>query len=130
MPITALYGSLLALIFMALTINEALRAGLRPGSRHGGAPGEVRLPGAHSSFAEYVPLALILVALAESMKAPPQFLHGLGVALLAARAMHAFGPERTRTAPRIRRMGATLTFLVIGFSALLCFGLGLFQTLI
>ncbi len=75
----------------------------------------------HANFAEYVPLALILMALAESLKAPSILLHLLGLALIAARVIHAYGLSQTPHILRLRVLGISLTFTVIGFAALLCF---------
>jgi uncharacterized membrane protein YecN with MAPEG domain len=75
----------------------------------------------HANFAEYVPMALILMALAESLKAPSMFLHPLGLVLVGARVIHAYGLSQTPHILRLRALGITLTFTVIGIAAALCF---------
>ncbi len=66
-------------------------------------------------------MALILMALAESLKAPSIFLHLLGLVLVAARVMHAYGLSQTPHILRLRVLGMSLTFTVIGVAAALCF---------
>jgi uncharacterized membrane protein YecN with MAPEG domain len=75
----------------------------------------------HANFAEYVPMALILIALAESLKSPSVLLHLLGLGLIAARLIHAYGLSQTPHIVRLRVLGITGTFIVIGVAAALCF---------
>ena len=67
----------------------------------------------HGNFAEYVPLALFLMALAELQGLPPLILHALGLSLLAGRALHAFGVPRPPEDYRFRVAGMGLTFAVL-----------------
>ena len=71
----------------------------------------------HGNNAEFVPLALLLLLIAELMGGSPTWLHVLGGLLLVARVSHAIGmPLR---APNVfRASGATITsVLIIGISA-------------
>jgi len=73
-----------------------------------------------SSFVEYVPMALILLALIELKGTPSLVLHALGITLVAARVMHAYGSNDMRGAGLLRFLGAQLTFLVLTVSSLAC----------
>jgi uncharacterized membrane protein YecN with MAPEG domain len=121
MPITALYASLLALIFLALSVRViGFRRVVRIGLGDGGDTALLRRVRVHANFAEYVPLCLILIGLAESLRAPSLLLHGLGGLLLAARMSHAFGVSRQPEtfAWRVAGMAGTLT--VLGLAAAFC----------
>lgn len=56
----------------------------------------------HGNFAEYVPLAMILIMLAELGGASNRTLDALGLALLLGRAVHAFGVSQPRENHRFR----------------------------
>ncbi|HKZ97257.1 MAG TPA: MAPEG family protein [Hyphomicrobiaceae bacterium] len=122
MPVTALYAALLAALFLLLSSRViAQRREARVEIGHGESPQLLRRMRVHANFAEYVPFALLLIALAESLKAPHAFLHLLGLVLLAARLIHAYGLSQTPHILRLRMLGVTLTFGVIGVAAALCF---------
>jgi uncharacterized membrane protein YecN with MAPEG domain len=61
------------------------------------------------------------MTLAESLRAPSIILHLLGLALVAARVIHAYGLSQTPHILRLRALGIMLTFTVIGIAAALCF---------
>ena len=71
----------------------------------------------HANNAEFVPLALVLILIAELMGGVAWGLHLAGGGLLLGRALHAFGmPKR---APNFWRVGGTaLTWTVIGCTSL------------
>lgn len=93
--ISLLFASLHALLLLAL---------LAPISRHryrqrinlgdGGDPVLLRKIRVHANFIEYVPMALLMLALLELGGLPPWLLWLLGAALLLARVMHAAGFSR------------------------------------
>ncbi len=72
--------------------------------------------GASANFAEYVPLALLLLAMAEIRGASPLWLHIGGVALLIGRVAHAIGVSRPHTDDigRIVGMSGSQTAILIG----------------
>lgn len=70
---------------------------------------------AHANFTEYVPMALILMALIEMMGGRGTGLWAIGSLLVVARLLHPFGMERPGTNPL--RMGGL--FLTIGCTAML-----------
>jgi hypothetical protein len=122
MAITAFYAALLALLFLLLStrvIAQRREAHVEIG--HGESLELLRRMRVHANFAEYVPMALLLIALAESVKAPSALLHLLGLGLLAGRLIHAYGLSQTPHILKLRVLGATLTFVVIGLAAALCF---------
>ena len=97
LAITPLYAAVLGLVFVVLSFRtirgrRAAHVGLGDG-------GNVRLQRAiraHANFAEYVPIALLLVAFAELGGAAGWRVHGLCAVLLAGRLIHAWGVSRGR----------------------------------
>ncbi|HUY68790.1 MAG TPA: MAPEG family protein [Alphaproteobacteria bacterium] len=73
-----------------------------------------------SSFVEYVPMALLLLALIELHGAPPFVIHMLGGALVLARLLHAYGSNAIKGSGFLRFLGAQLTFLVLAVASLAC----------
>jgi uncharacterized protein len=128
MPITAFYAAMLALLFMVLsfrTIERRRTARVEIGT---GEDGELlRRCRVHANFAEYVPFALLLLGLAESLKAPNVLLHLAGLSLLAGRVMHAYGLSQTPHILRLRVTGMILTFGAITLTAIICFVLAVLQ---
>jgi len=116
--IVPFYAALLALLFIALAfrvIRERVRA--RVGVGDAGDPMLLRAMRVHANFAEYVPLALLLLAFMELQGTAAALLHGLCVALLAGRLSHAFGVSRQPEPLLFRRIGMGLTFAVMGVAA-------------
>ncbi|MEZ4273125.1 MAG: MAPEG family protein [Myxococcota bacterium] len=107
--ITAIYGAILALFFLALTTRVILH---RRRARVGIGDGEdKKLRNAirvHGNFSEYVPFTLILLALVELRGASPNFLHGCGGALLIGRVLHAYGLGRYAGTSWPRALGSLL----------------------
>lgn len=120
MPITALYASLLVPLFLLLA-SRVIRA--RRGARvgDGGDAVLMRRMRVHANFAEYVPFALLLLALAESLGTNVLVLHGLGIVLLAGRIAHAFGMSQPAEMFAFRVAGIVTTFGMMGVAALACF---------
>lgn len=114
--VTALYAALLALLFLFLSVRVIGRrraAGIAIGAA--GAPQLERAACVHANFAEYTPLALLLMLLVEGQGAPAWRIHALGLALLIGRLTHAFGVSRSPENIRFRVFGMGLTLTVIGF---------------
>jgi hypothetical protein len=131
MAVTAFYGSLLAALFIVLSLRViAQRREARVEIGHGESPQLLRRMRVHANFAEYVPFALVLMALAESLKAPTPILHLLGLALVASRLVHAYGLSQTPHILRLRLLGMRGTLGVIGVSAGVCFLLGGVQLIV
>jgi uncharacterized membrane protein YecN with MAPEG domain len=66
-----------------------------------------------ANFAEYVPLALVLLLLAELGAAPAAVLHGSALLLLASRLLHAWGLSRSPGRSFGRFYGTAGTWLAI-----------------
>ena len=117
LPVTALYAGLLGLYVLwlaRLVIAARGRHRIALGTDHIEVLRAVR---AHGNFAEYVPLALLLLALCEANGLPPAALHALGVALVVGRVLHATGIAREPEDFRWRGLGMVLTFAVIGVAS-------------
>ena len=122
MPITALYAGLLALLFLVLSFRTiAVRRSDKVEIGDGGNKRLLRRIRVHANFAEYVPIALVLMGLAESMRLPSPWLHAIGALLLVGRVMHAWGlsQEPHNLSARAYGMMATLTSIIAGIIACL-----------
>jgi len=112
--ITGLYAGLLALMFVPLSFRVIrMRYRKRIGIMDGGDREMGRAMRAHGNFTEYVPLALILMALVEINGAPLYLVHLYGAVLVGGRVLHAFGLSRSSGASRPRVVGMIATFVVI-----------------
>jgi uncharacterized protein len=121
MPITALYAALLAPLFVVLSVRViAMRRGSGAALGDGGDPDLLRRMRVQANFAEYVPFALVLLGLAESLHIPNWFLHALGVTLVIGRLSHAIGVSRSNEQFRFRVTGIALTLTVLITTALAC----------
>jgi len=116
---TALYAAILGLFFLLLSVNVvAKRRRFQVGI---GSKGELSLERAirvHANFAEYVPIALLLMFLAEYSGLAAIYLHILGITLLVGRLSHAWGVRQLKEPFKFRVFGMVLTFSVIALSAL------------
>lgn len=119
MTITPIYAAIAALLFVFLsarTIRGRRTAGVALGD------GDDRLLRrairVHGNFAEYVPFAILLMALAELQGRPVWTIHMIGVALLAGRMIHALGVGREPEQMRLRTLGMALTFVALITGAL------------
>ncbi len=91
-PITALYGSLLALLLILLAlVTVKLRRSLRVGLGDGGNRDLQRAIRAHGNASEYIPLFLILLAAYELNGGSELLLHAFGAVFFASRVLHAWG---------------------------------------
>jgi len=125
-PVTLLFASLNGLIFVVLSILVVRGRTVEKVSI--GAGGRERLEVAirvHGNFAEYVPLALLLLALLELSGSGETLLYTLGVVLTVGRLSHAYGLSKTLKPNAFRVAGTLATWIVIGVS---CF-LGLYEVL-
>jgi len=124
---TLIYAGLLGLLLLVLSFNVMQNWVRVTGKGQETDRDMRRAERILSSFVEYVPLTLILLAFIELKGAPHTILHILGTALVAARLMHAYGSNMIKGASILRFLGAQLTFLVLATASLACicyFGLG------
>ena len=126
LTITALYAGLLSLHFIVLSLRVIrTRRESRVPLGDGGDQALLRSLRVQANFAEYVPLGLILIALAEAQQLAGWLLHGLGLALLIGRLLHAAGVSRDPEPYRLRVAGMSLTFTVLALGATLNIGLSI-----
>lgn len=121
MPVTALYAAALAVVLIVLSFRViGQRRGARVEIGDGADRELLRRMRVHANFVEYTPYCLILLGLAESLKAPALALHGIGLALVVGRIVHAYGLSQTPHVMRARVAGMMLTITAIGAGAALC----------
>ena len=110
--ITALYAGILALIVIALAINvTAHRVKLRVPLGDGGNAQMRRMIRLHGNAAEYIPLALLLMAIYELNGGGHMGLHIVGSALVAGRLLQTWGMWATDMTNIGRQIGQSLTWL-------------------
>ena len=118
MSVTPVYAGLLALMFILLSVRViGMRRAARVALGDGGNPALLLRQRVHGNFAEYVPLALLLMALAELQHLPDWLIHAIGILLLVGRATHAYGVGCEPELPRARVLGMALTFAALGTGA-------------
>lgn len=119
MPIVFPYAGALALLFVALSVRTLLlRRRLRVDVGDRGNEVLLRAMRVHANFAEYVPLALLLIYFSEAAGARPVYVHLSGAALLIGRLCHAWGVSHVAENYRFRVAGVALTLAVIISAAL------------
>ena len=113
-PITALYAGVLALLLVAFALRVVrLRWKFRVGLGDGGEKAMTRAIRIHGNATEHVPIALLLLLVAELNHAGPTLLHACGIVLVAARVLHAIGLGRSAGASWPRAAGTIGTIGVI-----------------
>lgn len=121
LPLTALYAGLLAPLYVLLALRViAYRRRTRILLGDGNDLALARRMRVQANFAEYVPFALLLMALAEGLEVDDQVIHVLGGVLLLARLSHAWGMSHARELFYFRTVGVAGTFTVILVGALAC----------
>jgi len=118
--VTPVYAGLLVLWFLVLAWRVIRRRGHGISLGDGGDAAMLRVIRGHANFAEYVPLALLLMAILELCNFSAYVLHGLGAMLLIGRLLHGYALSFTDKFQFGRFWGTTLTFLVLGVGAVLC----------
>jgi uncharacterized membrane protein YecN with MAPEG domain len=123
LTITPVYAALLALLFIALSMRVIrMRREERVALGDGGNARVLRAMGVHANFAEYVPLALILIMFVEAGGMPGWLIHLLGSVLLAGRLVHAYGVSQSEENYNYRVAGMILTFSAIALASLINIG--------
>lgn len=121
MPITMLYGGILGLIFLVLSIRVIRgRLTTKTFMGDGGNAKMLRLMRGHANFAEYVPLTLVLMAFAETHGSRPWLLHTMGASLVVARLLHGYTFLFSDHFFPGRFIGTNLTFAVLAVASGLC----------
>ncbi len=118
--LVGLYAGILGLLGLVLAIRVvATRARKEIGLGDRGDPAMLAVIRTFGNFAEYVPLALVLILIAALSGVALWAVHALAGGLLLGRILHSVGvkPDTPVTLGRIA--GASITWLVIAAAALL-----------
>lgn len=119
LPLTPIYAALCALVFLGLSWHViAYRRANRISLGDTGDKALLKRMRAQANAAEYMPIALILLALTEASGAPALAVHTLGLALLTGRILHPLGFAATPQKFILRQIGTILTLAMIALSAL------------
>jgi len=125
MFVTPLYAGILVLWFLIMSVRVV---NLRRGGIIFGDNGDIRVTRvvrAQANFAEYVPLALLMMGYLEVSRHSIYVLHALGVILVIARILHGAALSFGWQVRAGRVAGTTLTFIVLFIEAVLCLYQGL-----
>ena len=109
------YTGLLGLLLIALSVNVVrARRRYRVGLGTGTDEGMQQAVRVQANFAEYVPLAVVLLVLCEMLAdLPTVAVHAAGIVLVTSRVMHAWGLARSPGTTFGRFYGTAGTWLVI-----------------
>lgn len=114
--ITPLYAAILALIYIAMSFYVIVtRARTHVLVGDGGNPDLLVAIRRHGNMAEYMPFAILMMALGELSGLGATWLHVSGLALIAGRLMHPFGvtAEKSPLAPRVAGVLSTFAAMLI-----------------
>jgi hypothetical protein len=100
---------ILLLVLAVLVTRQRRKHGVAIGD--GGVPGLTQAIRAFGNATEYVPAALVGLAVLAQVGAVPILIHLIGVTLLVGRALHAFGLSRSSAATWPRAVGVLGTWL-------------------
>lgn len=111
---TPFYAALLALFYVFLSGRVIkLRVKYQVGIGDGEHPLLTRAIRVQANFGEYIPIALLLVWMYETMNGAPLLVHFFGVALCVGRLLHAYGVSQPKEKLLFRQTGMVMTFLVV-----------------
>jgi uncharacterized membrane protein YecN with MAPEG domain len=110
LSITPVYAALFALFYIFLSLRVALmRRSIQVSLGDGGNQQLAHRTRVHGNFIEYVPLVLILMALAELQGQAAWVVHLIGASLVVGRLMHAYGLTRVPQVLPLRAAGMVFT---------------------
>lgn len=117
---TAFYAGLLALFYVALSLRIIrYRRHFKVGIGHGEERELHRAIRVHANYAEYVPIALMLMLILELNQTQDWLMHLLGTTLLLGRFLHAMGLSKKTGTSMPRFLGMLMTFGVILVAAVM-----------
>ncbi len=117
--ITPIFASILSLIFIFLSVRTLrLRKKFKIAVGDSGNLEMLRAIRAHGNFAEYVPLALLLIYFVEQAHAHSWLVYILGIALTIGRVSHSYGVSQLNESFFFRVFGMVCTLTTIALSAL------------
>ena len=121
MVVTPLYAALLAiwLVVLGLRVTHYRRLA-KVSLGDGGNTALQRAIRGQANFAEYVPVALILLLILELSRFSLYLVHALGILLIVARLLHGYALSFTADFRFGRFWGTVLTFVVLLIEAVLC----------
>lgn len=113
--ITATYAAVLAFFYVAMSFYVIVtRARTDTLLGHGDSIPMLVAMRRHGNLAEYMPFAILMMALAEILGLGATWLHVSGIALIAGRLIHPFGvAEKSPLAPRVIGILATFAAMII-----------------
>jgi uncharacterized protein len=114
LTLLAVFG-LLGVMLGIQVILRRVRLGVEAGD--GGVPRMAQAVRAHGNFAEYVPLALLLLGAVEWLGYSNIIVGSVAVALVAGRLLSAFGLSRSLGPSIPRQAGASVTLLAMLISS-------------
>ncbi len=119
LSITPIYTALLAILYVVLSARViGQRRSDKISYGDGGNTDMLKAMRTHSNFAEYAPLALLLIAMVELQGAGGWLVNLLGMSILAGRVLHAYGFGKTPQIVILRQIGMVLTFASILVAAI------------
>jgi uncharacterized protein len=104
--LTGIYASLLTIVMLILSFKVSwhrFKTGIS--ILHGGDMALAQTIRHHGNMVEYVPMALILMAISEAQGAGTTFLHLVGAVLLVSRIVHPFGLKHDNATNPLRAAG-------------------------
>ena len=117
--IVPVYAALLALVFLWLSARVIrVRRAERIAIGAGASKRLERAMRVHANFAEYAPMTLLLILMAELQAAPNALVHGLCLALALGRGLHAYGVSQEKESLNLRVGAMALTFAALAGAAL------------
>lgn len=118
MTVTPIYAGILGLLFLVLSLRViARRRTLDVSLGDGDDRILLRRRRAHANCAEYVPIVLLLMTLAELRSSSIWLLHAIGLCLLLGRVLHATGVSSEPEWLVLRGVGMILTFTALAVAA-------------
>ena len=118
--VSPLYAGLLALLLIVLSYRVIqMRRALGVSIGTGDQKMVVKRMRVQANWAEYAPIAILLLVVADLQDAPVWLIHLLGSTLLLGRVLHAYGLGSTPQIIPARIWGMYLTFAMITASALI-----------
>ncbi len=118
--ISLIYAAVLAFIFVALSLRVVKNRFKSKVSLGDGGHTLLNIAiRTHANFAEYVPLALILIISVEFLAYPVVVVHLLGGLLILGRLSHVYGLATKNSLSNFRPVGVISTITVIVVSAIL-----------
>ncbi|WP_417507896.1 MAPEG family protein [Marinomonas gallaica] len=112
--ITPIYAALLAFLYVFLSARVIkLRLKYKVGIGDGEHTLLTRAIRVQANFSEYIPFALLLVWMYESMNGAPVLVHIFGAVLCIGRLLHSYGVSQQQEMLIFRQSGMVMTFAVL-----------------